>query len=186
MIDRGVPAMTTISAAARLGLWLGLLLAVMVAMMNPSRVGAIELCGQESRELMRSVGIAEDKVVALCKRAAQARHRLTLGLGETKDALGYCRVKLVLVNLSTEALDSLVLTVDQARFEPFRFAAVAPGGTGYASANSRILLACDELQALKLTFHWPPSLRIGGRVLEGRQLLYYRPQLLHSALAWNR
>ncbi len=60
-----------------------------------------------------------------------------------------------------------------------------PGGTGYASASSRILLACDELDRLGLALHWPASLRIGDRSLNGRRLRRYKPVLLGEVLAWK-
>lgn len=160
--------------------------AALLLVAAPRPAQAMELCSPESLELMRSVGITGPQIRSLCAKAAQARHRLTLSVAKTEDAMGYCRVRLVLANLSTEPVDSLVLTVERARFEPFRFTGIPPGGTGYASSNSRILLDCDELREVKLVFHWPPSLRVAGRVLSGRRLLYYRPQLLDPALAWTR
>lgn len=152
----------------------------------PRPAEAVELCSPESLELMRSVGITDAQIRTLCAKVAQAKHRLTVSVAKTEDAMGYCRVRLALANHSTEPVDTLVLTVDGARFEPFRFTGIPPGGTGYASSNSRILLACDELRDVKLVFHWPPSLRVAGRVLSGRQLVYYRPHLLDPALAWAR
>ena len=160
------------------------LLGVMLSII-PASAAAIELCSLEGRTLMRSVDIDEGKIAALCAKAARAAAPLTLRLVRMQDDLSHCRVTLALTNNSTLTLNALVLTTEQARFQPFHFRAIAPGGTGYASASSRILLACDELTALKLAFHWPVSLRIGDRFPAGKQLQHYRPYLLDPVLAWS-
>lgn len=166
-------------------LMVGLALAALAALAAALPAGAVELCSAEGRALMRSVDISEAQIAAVCAKAARASAPLTLDVQRTQDELGYCRVTLALTNNSTLYLGALALTVEQARFHPFRFHDIPPGGTGYASANSRIALACDELGAVKLTFHWPVSLRIGDRSPTGRQLEYYRPYLLDSVLAWS-
>jgi len=153
---------------------------------RPAPAAAVELCSVEGRALMRSVGIREDQIVALCAEAARASAPLTVAIKRTEDQLGYCRITLALTNNTTLHLNALVLTVERARYDAFRFLNVSPGGTGYASANSRSLLACDELGQLPLTFHWPVSLRIGDRAPTGRQLLFYRPTLLDARLAWDQ
>lgn len=147
---------------------------------------AIELCGTKARVLMRSVGISEVQIERLCAEAARASALLTLNLVRAEDELGYCRVTLALTNNSTEYLNSLVVASEGARFDLFRFSNVLPGGTAYASANSRILLACDELPDMKLTFHWPVSLRIADRSPDGRHLQRYKPYLLDPILGWSR
>ncbi len=55
----------------------------------------------------------------------------------------------------------------------------------YASANSRIPLSCVELGEVKLTFHWPASIRIGNRSPRGLNLNHYKPALLDNKLAWS-
>jgi hypothetical protein len=146
---------------------------------------AVELCSQEGRALMRSVHISEAKIKAVCEKEARGSAPLTLRIHRTEDELGHCRVTLALVNNSTLYLNALVLTVEQARFAPFHFSNISPGGTGYASASSRVLVDCVELREVRLAFHWPPSLRIGDRSPDGQQLLYYRPYLLDRRLAWS-
>ncbi|HKI99205.1 MAG TPA: hypothetical protein VKB51_12095 [bacterium] len=154
--------------------------------MAPGQARAVELCSREGRTLMRSVHIRESQIRALCEKEARAAAPLTLRVSRTVDELGHCRVTLALVNNSTLYLNALVLTVEEARYVPFAFRNITPGGTGYASSNSRILMACSELRELRLVFHWPPSLRIGDRSPDGQQLLYYRPYLLDSRLAWSQ
>ena len=170
-------------ALRRLALLVGCLAALLAA---PPGLGAVELCSAEGQALMRSVGIGESQIAAVCEKAARASAPLTLSVQRTQDELGYCRVTLALTNNTTLHLNALVLTVEQARYDGFHFRNVLPGGTGYASANSRNLLACDELVPAPLTFHWPVSLRIGDRTPVGRQLLHYRPYLLDPRLAWDQ
>jgi hypothetical protein len=167
-------------------LLLALPLLALLCGVAPAPAAGVELCGPEAQTLMRSVGIAQAQIDALCAKVARAAAPLTLALVRTRDELGYCRVTLALTNNSTLHLNVLVLTVEDARFHPFRFLNVLPGGTGHASANSRVLLACDELPELKLVFHWPASLRIGDRSPTGQQLAHYRPQLLDPVLEWSR
>ncbi len=71
-------------------------------------------------------------------------------------------------------------------FGLFHFADVLPGGTAHASANSRILMACDELGRMNLRFHWPAGLRIGGRTPGGRRAERFKPYLLDAELAWKQ
>lgn len=163
---------------------LGLVLAALLAAPAPAR--AMELCSAESRELMRSVGIADSRIEALCERARRAEALLAVSLVRLQDELGYCRVTLSLQNNTTEFVNSLALSAADSRFEIFRFTGILPGGTGYASASSRILLACDEVDEIGLSFHWPASLRVGDRSLSGRMLERYKPVLLHPALSWSR
>ncbi len=172
-------------ARGRLAWRLGWALALGLLLARPAPASAIELCSEEGRELMRSVDIPQAKIDAVCEQAARASAPLTLRVRSTRDEQGYCRVTLALINNSTLYLNALVLTVEEARFPPFEFRNITPGGTGYASENSRILLACNELQTEKLAFRWPASLRLGDRVPTGRQLLHYRPYLLDPRLAWS-
>lgn len=153
---------------------------------TPAPARALELCSPEARGLMRSVGISRAKIRELCARARRHSALLAVSLARTEDELGYCRVTLALQNNSTEYVNSLTLTSANGRFEIFRFHNVLPGGTGYASASSRILLACDELEQVGLAFHWPASLRLGDRSLNGHILQRYKPVLLDEALAWKR
>jgi hypothetical protein len=163
-----------------------LLCAAALLLCAPAAARAVELCSAEGRALMRSVHISEAQIRAVCAKEARGAAVLTLRVARTEDELGHCRITLALANNSTLYLNALGLTVAEARFAPFQFADVTPGGTGYASASSRILMACGELRELRLVFIWPPSLRIGDRSPEGRQLLYYRPYLLDSRLAWSQ
>lgn len=148
-------------------------------------VSAMELCEAQSKVLMRSVGITESQISALCARVESSRVSLTLAIHRTEDELGYCRVTLALINHTAEYLNSLVMTTVKSRFDLFRFRNISPGGTGYASANSRIPLSCDELGEVKLTFHWPASIRIGNRSPRGSNLRHYKPALLDNILAWS-
>jgi hypothetical protein len=61
-----------------------------------------------------------------------------------------------------------------------------PGRTGYASARSRILLACDELPEIRITLRWPASLRIADRSPTGQRLERYKPLSLDPVVRWNR
>jgi hypothetical protein len=171
------------ATAAPTAVGLALLVALLAA---PSAARAVELCSAEGQALMRSEKITPAQIERLCDKAARAAAPLTLTLRRTRDELSYCRVTLELINNSTQHVNLLVLTVEEARFHPFQFRNVAPGGTGYASANSRILMSCSELDERKLTFHWPASLRIGDRTPSGMQLQHYRPYLLSPRLAWSR
>ncbi len=100
--------------------------------------------------------------------------------------MGYCRVTLALRNNSPSYLNQLTLTSIKGRFEIFHFNNILPGTTGYSSAKSRILLACDELDEIKISFHWPASLRIGDRALQGRRLEAYKPVLQEKIILWNQ
>jgi hypothetical protein len=167
--------------ATGIGLALGLACLFAAA---PAR--AIELCGEESNALMRSVGISEAQIERLCHKVRQATALLAVSLVRRENELGYCRVTLALRNNATEYVNSVTLTSLDARFENFRFGNVLPGGTAYASALSRIPLACDELNGVKLTFLWPASLRVGDRPLGGRLLEHYKPVLLDPLLRWKQ
>lgn len=166
--------------------WFVPLLLLMGWMALPGDAHAIELCEAQSKTLMRSVGITEQQIKALCAKAARSRALLALALVRAEDELGYCRVTLALNNNSTENLDSMVISSIKNRFDLFRFNNVFPGGTGYASANSRIPISCQELHEVKLTFHWPASLRIGNRAPSGFKLRHYKPVLLDAKLAWSQ
>jgi hypothetical protein len=167
--------------------WAALLLGVALAglLAAPAPARAVEICSAAGRALMRSADIGEDRIQAVCRQAERAAAPLTLGVKRTEDEIGYCRVTLSLTNNSTLYLNAMVLTVEEARFHPFQFRNISPGGTGYASANSRVLMSCSELGERRLTFHWPASLRIGDRSPTGQQLQHYRPHLLSPRLAWN-
>lgn len=151
----------------------------------PEEALALELCGGQSKVLMRSVGITDNQIERLCRKANRVGSLLSLNVSKTRNELGYCRLTLVLGNHSTEYLNALVISSAQGWFDSFRFNNIHPGGTGYASANSKILLDCEELNALKLTLLWPISLRIGDRSPGGGQLHRYRPHLRHPILAWK-
>ena len=169
-------------------LWLGWLVPFLLIPGIPFPGGALsamELCGAQSKVLMRSVGITTTQISALCTKVERSSVSLTLAVHRTEDELGYCRVTLALINRSAEYLNSLVMTTEKSRFDLFRFRNVSPGGTGYASANSRIPLSCVELGEVKLTFHWPASIRIGNRSPRGLNLNHYKPALLDNKLAWS-
>lgn len=159
-------------------------LALLLSLPRPAQ--AVELCSEEGRALMRSVHVSEAKIRAVCEKEARASAPLTVRIVRARDELGHCRVTLALANNTTLYLNALVFTVDGARFAPFHFRNITPGGTGYASATSRVLTACSELREVPLAFHWPPSLRIADRSPEGARLLHYRPYLLDSRLAWSQ
>ena len=150
---------------------------------GPAR--AAELCSAQAADIMRQAGISEEQIRRVCELAQRTSAPLSLGLSRAEDQSGYCRVTLLLRNNSVLYLNQLTLTSVDGRFEIFRFSDILPGGKGYASANSRILLNCDELDDVKVEFHWPISLRIGDRSLVGQQLARYRPLLLSEALRWK-
>jgi len=147
---------------------------------------ALELCGAQAKTLMKSVGIRQEQMEELCRKAAQAEARLSLSVTGARNELGYCRLTLALANHSTEYLNAMVLSSQHPRFDTFRFHNIQPGGTGYASANSNILLDCEELKELKLALLWPISLRMGDRSVNGRSLARYRPLLHHPILTWKK
>jgi len=170
-------------AAVRLGV-LTLLAALTLGTAAPAR--AVELCSAEAKGLMREAGITEAQIERLCRLARQAGALLALDVRRLTDELGYCRVTLALHNNSLEYINSVALTSAKGYFEIFRFYDILPGGTGYASANSRILLACDELAQIKLVFHWPASMRVADESLQGARLNHYKPVLKSPLLGWNR
>ncbi|MBI3993364.1 MAG: hypothetical protein HY342_08820 [Candidatus Lambdaproteobacteria bacterium] len=146
---------------------------------------AVELCSAQAADIMRQVGIGEEQIRQACELAQRNSAPLALDVRRAEDQSGYCRVTLELRNNSVLYLNQLTLTTVDGRFEIFRFSDILPGDKGYASANSRILLDCDELEQVKMEFHWPISLRIGDRSLVGQQLTRYRPLLLSDALRWK-
>lgn len=169
--------------AARAGaalLWLAMLAALL-----PRPLPALELCSRESRDLMREAGIRADKIATLCKLAERSTARLAISLRRRENELGYCLITLALHNNTTQYLNRLSLTSANGRFDIFRFHNIPPGTTGYASARSRILLACDELREIGLAFRWPAVVRIGDRALEGRGLDHYKPVLLDKVMRWG-
>ena len=146
---------------------------------------AVELCSAQAADILRRVGISEEQIRHACELAQRNSAPLALGVRRAEDQSGYCRVTLVLRNNTVLYLNQLTLTTVDSRFDIFHFSDILPGDKGYASANSRILLNCDELDELKMEFHWPISLRIGDRSLVGQQLARYRPLLLSTALRWK-
>jgi hypothetical protein len=158
---------------------------LMVALFMPLPAWAIELCGEPSKTLMRSVGITEQQIQRLCEAAEEASRLTRLSLRRAEDESGYCRVTLELRNDSIHQIDSFVLTTAGGRFEIFRFHDVIPGRSGYASALSRSLMDCRELAELGVEFIWPGSVRADGRALSGRLLDQFRPALLGKELRWK-
>lgn len=146
----------------------------------------VELCSRRAGTLMRSVGIKEGQIRQLCEKLRRSEALLTLEVVRRKNQIGYCRITLGLRNNSTETVEALVLSSEDSLFELFHFANVLPGGMAYASANSRILMACGELEQVKMVFHWPAGMRIGGRTPGGSQVERFKPLLLDSALAWKQ
>ena len=164
-------AVTILVCTSLIGLWL------------PRRAEALELCSAESRALMRKASISETKIVKVCALARQADAVLAISIMRREDALGYCLVTLALHNNSIKYLNQLALVSSDGRFEIFRFDNVQPGARGYASAKSRILLECDELEETGgITFHWPASIRIGDRHPVGARLNSRKPKFLMELL----
>ena len=161
-------------------LWVALLTALL-----PQPLPALELCSRESRDLMGEAGIHADKIATLCKLAERSTARLAISLRRRENELGYCLVTLALHNNTTQYLNRLALISANGRFDIFRFHNIPPGTTGYASARSRILLACDELREIGLAFRWPAAFRIGDRAPEGRGLNRYKPVLLDKVMRWS-
>lgn len=162
-----------------------IVLAGVIALL-PARLNGVELCGRQGKTYMREAGIGPDKIKRVCALASRKVGLLTLKIHRTQDELGYCRVTLILQNNSLVYLNKLSLTSTESRFEIFLFSDLLPGAKGYAGAKSRILMGCDELEELTLGFHWPASLRMGDRALQGSRLRQYKPLLLSRALRWNR
>lgn len=149
-------------------------------------VQGIELCSPKSKQLMRSVGIAPERIERLCVAAERASRLTRLTIRRTEDELGYCRVTLALRNDSIHHIDSFIFTSEGGRFEIFRFYDILPGTTSYASGRSRTLMACDELPELRLTLRWPGTARVDGRPLQGRRLEQFKPALQSEELTWTR
>lgn len=153
---------------------------------NQHIANGIELCSEQSNNLMRSVNIQEAKIDALCKKARKSTALLALSLVRHEDELGYCTVTLSLQNNSGNYLNVAAFNTEKGRFELFRFANILPGGMGYATAKSRILMDCDELEAIGLHFLWPVSIRLADRNLNGRDLARYKPVLMSELMMWKR
>lgn len=168
------------------GAWLAAAALAVAAAGGAENLGAMELCGAEARLLMRQAGIEKRKIAKLCRLARVAEAPFSITLRRSEDELGYCRITMALQNNSTEYLNQLTLTSAKGRFEIFRFSNILPGRTGYASAKSRILLACDELPQLGMAFHWPASVRVGDRSPSGRRLEKFKPLFLSKMLHWSR
>lgn len=147
---------------------------------------AMEMCSAEAKGLMRKAGIREDKIEAVCKLAARSQAPLAISLRRREPELGYCLVTLALRNDSIQYLNRLSLTSADGRFDIFKFHNIPPGSTGYAAARSRILLACDELGEIGISFRWPATVRIGDKSPQGKRLERYKPLLLNKLMRWNR
>jgi hypothetical protein len=186
-IEAGRMALPLARPPARRGrtvcLW-ALLFSAAWSWVPPAR--AIELCGDQSKQLMRSVGITEQQIERLCEAAAEASRLTRLSLRRVEDEAGYCRVTLALRNDSIHHIDSFALTSENGRFEIFRFADIIPGRTGYASGLSRSLMDCEELRELAITLLWPGTVRADGRPLQGRLLDQFQPVLLSEELQWKK
>ncbi|MBI4083713.1 MAG: hypothetical protein HY423_14000 [Candidatus Lambdaproteobacteria bacterium] len=152
---------------------------------RPARAEALELCGEESRTLMKQVGITARQMQELCALAERASALLTLEFRRAENEIGYCRVTLALRNNSLDYLNALILTTADSRFENFRFGDILPGSTGYTSASSKFLFDCDELGRVKIVFLWPGTVRVADRTLQGRRLAQFKPALLSGVLAWH-
>ena len=159
--------------------------------------GAVELCWELLRRAathrvsagigyMRAAGISEARIRRVCELASRRSGVLALDTQRLETELGYCRVTLSLRNNSQQYLNAMTITSEQSRFEIFRFSNILPGDVGYASARSRILMACDELPQIKLRLHWPVSLRMGDRPVQGARLAPYKPILLSEVMEWTR
>jgi hypothetical protein len=147
-------------------------------------VRAIELCGDKSRELMRSAGISADQIARLCELEAEASKLTRLSIRRTEDENGYCRVTLALKNDSIHHINTFALTSGNGRYEIFQFFDIIAGATGYASAASRSLMSCDEVPELKIALRWPGSVRADDHPLQGRQLDQFKPALASKDLKW--
>lgn len=162
-------------------------LALMLPLLAMTRAAwGVELCSREGDDFMLKVGISRERIDRVCALVRLTAAPLTITLQRTEEELGYCRVTLALQNRSTEYLNQLALTTAKGRFEIFKFHNILPGTTGYASAKSRILLGCDEVAEMKIRFHWPPSMRIADRALQGRRLDNFKPVLIGEILLWQR
>jgi hypothetical protein len=147
--------------------------------------GAMELCSDKARELMRSAGITAEQIQRLCDLEAEASRLTRLSIRRAEDEGGYCRVTLALKNDSIHHINTFTLTSANGRYEIFQFFDIIAGATGYASAASRSLMSCDELPALKVVLRWPGSIRAGDRPLQGRQLEQFKPALMSKDLKWS-
>lgn len=166
-------------AAAGLVLGAGVLL--------PGSSAAQDICSKEGQSLMRRAGIAASRITGACALAKRDNALLAISLKRREEALGYCLITLSLHNNTTQYLNHLSITSRKARFEIFRFHNIQPGATGYASAKSRILLACDRLEeAGGIEFLWPSSLRMGDRYPRGDRLERLKPRLLDAAIHWSK
>ena len=149
---------------------------------TPSR--AVEMCGPQGMKLMQEAGISRQKIDRVCELAQLSASPFVISLRRTEEELGYCRVTLRLENRSTDYLNQLALSTESSLFDIFQFHNVLPGTIGYASSRSRILLACYELKQMKLSFHWPASLRVADRAAHGARLERYKPVLSGEQLGW--
>jgi len=165
------------------GLILLAVLALFMALTDQAK--AVELCSRQSNLLMQQEGISEEKIRSLCERVRKASALIAIKIESREPELGYCRVTLSLQNNSNDFINSLTMAVEKSAFELFRFESILPGGTGYASAKSRILMACDELEEVGLGFIWPVTLKKDDKVLHGRELRRFMPVLLDSMMAWK-
>lgn len=173
----------------RPGRWAGLIRALAVGLsllLGTGPAGAVELCGSEGIVYMRAAGISEARIRRVCELASRRSGVLALDTQRLENELGYCRVTLSLRNNSQQYLNAMTITSEQSRFEIFHFSNILPGDVGYASARSRILMDCDELAGIKLRFHWPVSLRMGDRPVQGARLAPYKPVLLNEVMEWTR
>lgn len=155
-------------------------------LLSAGHARAVELCGAEGIGYMRAAGISEAQIGRVCELASRRSGVLALDTQRLENELGYCRVTLSLRNNSQQYLNAMTITSEESRFEIFRFSNILPGDVGYASARSRILMDCDELAQIKLRFHWPVSLRMGDRPVQGTRLAPYKPVLLSEVMAWTR
>jgi hypothetical protein len=162
-------------------------LAFLVASIFPGRLAAQDICSREGQALMRRAGIAGKKAQSACALAKQDNSTLGISLKRREEVLGYCLITLALHNNTTRYLNHLSMTSRNASFEIFRFHNIQPGETGYASAKSRRLLKCDELEETGgIEFLWPPSLRIDDRHPTGIRLERLKPRLLDAAIRWSK
>jgi hypothetical protein len=158
-----------------------------MVMLLPGRPIAQDICSKEGQALMRRANIAANKIRNACALAKRDNAMLAIAMKRREEALGYCLITLSLRNNTTQYLNHLSITSRKARFEIFRFHNIQPGATGYASAKSRILLACDQLEeAGGIEFLWPSSLRIGDRYPRGDRLERLKPRLLDAAIRWSK
>ena len=145
---------------------------------------AVELCSPQSNELMRRAGINEGQIKKVCSLAKLTLAPFVISVHRTEEEMGYCRVTLSIQNRSTDYLNQLALTTGKSMFEIFQFHNVLPGTVGYASARSKILLGCDELEEHRLPIHWPASIRVADRAAHGQRLERYKPLFTGKYLHW--